>query len=210
MSVYVDISVSADGFCAGPGMGPDEPMGVGGEKLHEWVFATRLWHEMQGEEGGETGVDDDAMRHYRRAGATVMGRHMFGGFGGPWDLSWTGWWGPEPPYGHDVYVLTHHERDPLPMEGGTTFHFVTTGVEDAVARAHETAGGRDVLVAGGGIAVQSALAAGLVDEVTLHVAPVLLGGGASLFGSLGTQVDLEPVSAHGSPGVTHVSYRVRR
>ena len=210
MSVYAEISVSTDGYVAGPAMGPDEPMGVGGERLHEWVFATRLWHEMAGDDGGETGPDDDAMRAYRRAGATVMGRHMFGGFGGPWDLSWTGWWGETPPYGHDVYVLTHHPRDPLPMDGGTTFHFVTDGIEEAVRRARESAGERDVLVAGGGSAVQQALVADLVDELTLHVAPVLLGDGVRLFGTVQPGARLELLGTSGSSAVSHLRYRVVR
>ncbi len=210
MSVYVDISVSADGFVAGPAMGPEEPLGEGGEQLHEWVFATRLWHEMTGEDGGATGLDDDAMRTARRAGATVMGRHMFGGFGGPWDLGWTGWWGDEPPYHHDVFVLTHHPRDPLPMAGGTTFHFVTDGVEAAVERAVRSAGDADVQVAGGGSAVQQALAAGVVDEMTLHVAPVLLGDGVRLFGSGQPSARLELLGSAGSSAVSHLRYRVLR
>lgn len=210
MSVFVDISTSLDGFVAAAGMGPEQPLGRGGEALHDWAFRTRLWHEMQGQDGGETGVDDEALRAHRRAGATTMGRHMFGGFGGPWDASWTGWWGDEPPYHHDVFVLTHHERDPLPMQGGTTFHFVTTGIEDAVARARGSAGDRDVHVAGGGSAVQQALAAGLVDDVTVHVVPLLLGDGVPLFGAIGREIRLDQAAVRHSNQVTHVSYRVHR
>ena len=211
MSVLVDISVSTDGFVAGPQMGPEHPLGVGGEQLHEWAFATRTWRQMVGEDGGATGPDDDALRApHQRAGATVMGRHMFGGFGGPWDLGWTGWWGDEPPYHHDVFVLTHHPREPLPMAGGTTFSFVTDGIEAAVDRARAAAGDRDVNVAGGGSAVQQALAAGLVDDLTLHVAPVLLGGGVRLFGSGQPASRLELLGSSGSSAVSHLRYRVVR
>ncbi len=210
MSTFVDISVSADGFVAGPRPGPDHPMGVGGERIHEWVYRTRFFHEMIGEDGGDPGSDDDVVRvPLQRAAATVMGRHMFGGFDGPWDPGWTGWWGEEPPYHHDVFVLTHHQRDPLPMSGGTTFHFVTGGIEDAEARAREAAGDGDVNVAGGGSAVQQALAAGLVDDLTLHVVPVLLGDGVRLFGQ-GDAVGLDLLGSDGSTAVSHLRYRVRR
>jgi dihydrofolate reductase len=176
--------------------------------LHEWMFATRAWREPHGHDGGEEGPDSEVIaRSTEGLGAYVMGRGMFGGGEGEWDPAWTGWWGQEPPFHVPVFVLTHHPREPLQMAGGTTFTFVTDGVEAAVARAQEAAGERDVMVAGGGSAVQQCLAAGLLEELQLHIAPVLLGGGTRLFDDAGSP-RLEPVEVSGSPAVTHVTYRV--
>ena len=157
--VIVRMSVSLDGFGAGPRQSLEHPLGEGGHAVHEWMFPTRTFYAMVGREGGETGVDDEeAVRITRGIGATVMGRNMFGPVRGPWtEPLWEGWWGPEPPYHGPVFVLTHHARDPLPMEGGTTFHFVTGGIEDAIARARDVAGDRDISVAGGVSTARQAL-----------------------------------------------------
>jgi dihydrofolate reductase len=205
-----NISMSLDGFVAGPDQSLDDPLGKGGESLHEWAIATESWRSQHGREGGErnadAGVIDDVSRN---VGAVIMGRRMFGGGDGPWDPEWKGWWGDEPPFHGPVFVLTHHEREPLEMQGGTTFTFVTDGIESALAQAQEAAGDQDVLVAGGAETIQQFLAAGLVDELFLHVVPVILGGGARLLENVGTP-RLEPVDVVASPGVTHIRYRVAR
>ena len=206
--VVVDITMSLDGFVAGPNASLEAPLGVGGERLHEWVTKLATWRAAHGLEGGETGADADLVEASVRAtGATVMGRRMFSGGAGPWedDPNANGWWGDEPPFGHAVFVLTHHERKPLVL-GDTTFTFVTTGIDRAIADAQEAAGGLDVRVAGGGDVVQQALRAGAVEELTIHIAPVLLGSGVSLFG--GVDVPLELVETIPSAGVTHLRYRV--
>lgn len=198
-SITCHISISLDGFAAGPNQSREHPLGERGELLHQWVFA----------EGGPHPIDADmAERILAGNGAYVMGRHMFGGGDGAWDESWRGWWGERPPYGAPVFVLTHHEREPLVMEGGTTFVFVTGGLDEALARAREAAGDLDVSVAGGASTVQQVLAAGELDELHLHVAPVLLGAGERLFESVG-DVAFEPVEAVTSPAATHLRYRVR-
>jgi dihydrofolate reductase len=181
-----NLSMSLDGFVAGPDQSIEDPLGVRGEELHAWVFETRTWHARVGEPGGTTGIDDGFMvAGDEGIGATVMGRNMFGPVRGPWpDDSWTGWWGDEPPYHHPVFVLTHHERAPIPMAGGTTFHFVTEGPEVALERAFDAARGADVRLGGGASAVRQYLAAGLVDELHVAIAPVLLGAGERLFESL--------------------------
>jgi dihydrofolate reductase len=208
-----DISISLDGFVAGPNQSAENPLGEGGERLHDWVVPLAAWREGHGKEGGEvnesTRVMEDAGGNI---GASVMGRNMFGPpDGGDWgDGEWKGWWGDDPPYHYDVFILTHHPRDPVEMEGGTTFHFVTDGIESALERAREAAGGKDVRLWGGAQVIQQYLAAGLLDELELHVAPVLLGGGARLFENLGgADVRLEQVRAVEAPGVAHVKYRVR-
>jgi dihydrofolate reductase len=210
--VRFDISTSLDGYVAGPDPDLEQPLGAGGEQLHEWGVKLAAWREKHGYAGGEVNADGEIMAEaYEGIGAYVMGRGMFGGGEGPWgDEAWTGWWGEEPPFHAPVFVVTHHGREPLPREGGTTFHFVTEGVEAAVARAQEAAGEADVLIAGGADVIQQALRAGLVDEFQLHVAPVLLGGGTPLFAGLGPEVQVEPVRVVGSPSVTHLSYRVVR
>ncbi len=179
-------SISADGFGAGPGQDLANPMGLGGMALHEWVLGTRTFQRMMGRDGGSTGDDEAfAARGFENVGAWVLGRHMFGPQRGPWpDDGWQGWWGDEPPYHCDVFVLTHHARPPLPMAGGTTFHFVTDGLEAALARAHAAAGGRDVRLGGGVATVRQALQARRVDEMHVAVAPVLLGRGESLWAGL--------------------------
>jgi dihydrofolate reductase len=210
--VIVDLSMSLDGFVAGPGPTLEEPLGAGGEQLHEWAFAALSWREQHGLGGGEASVDSDVIEESRRAaGATVMGRRMFSGGEGPWedDPTRNGWWGDEPPFHQPVFVLTHHAREPLPMEGGTTFTFVTDGIEAAIAQARAAAGDAGVHVAGGGEAVREALRAGLVDELQLHVVPILLGAGTRLLD--GVPAGLERTRVLESPtGVTHLRYRVTR
>ena len=202
------ISVSLDGFVAGPDPTLEEPLGRGGERLHDWALATRSWRRQHGLEGGETGADADIIdRAVDNEGAYIMGRKMFDGREGPPDESWTGWWGDEPPYHVPVFVLTHHPRERLEMEGGTTFTFVTDGIESALEQARTAAGEKDVTIAGGGVAIQQYLAAGLLDELFLHIVPILLGGGARLLENAGDP-RLEPVEVVASPAVTHVRYRV--
>jgi len=202
-------SISLDGYGAGPNQDVHNPLGVGGVALHEWAFATRTFRQMFGSDGGTTGIDDDfAARGFSNIGAWIMGRNMFGPVRGPWpDDSWRGWWGDEPPYHVPTFVLTHHTRPPLAMQGGTTFHFVTEGIERALELAKASANGKDVMLWGGADVVNQYLAAGLLDELELHIAPVLLGGGARLFDNVGA-VKLEQVRAVEAPGVTHVKYRV--
>ena len=204
------ISVSVDGFVAGPNPSEEEPLGEGGEQLHEWVLKLEAWRKPHGKEGGEGNASSAMMeRMIDGIGAVVMGRNMFGGGPGPWgDDPWQGWWGDEPPFRAPVFVLTHHEREPLEKEGGTTFHFVTDGIESALARAKEAAGGEDVSLAGGADVAQQYLAAGLIDEVWLNVPPVLLGGGTRLFGDpAGAELELGEVIA--GPDATHLQYLPR-
>ena len=182
--VTVDISISLDGYVAGPNPTLEEPLGRGGERLHEWVVSTESWRESHGLSGGETGVDADVLSEaIEKVGATIMGRKMFSGGAGPWadDPNPDGWWGDEPPFRHSVFVLTHHEREQVAKQGGTTFTFVTDGIEAALEQARAAAGDKNVAIAGGGSAIQQFLNAGLVDEMQIHVAPVLLGGGIRLF-----------------------------
>ena len=210
--VIADISMSLDGYVAGPDPSLDEPLGKGGEQLHEWVFGLRAWREPHGKPGGETGPINDAVEErVRRTGATVMGRKMYSGGEGPWedDPRADGWWGDNPPFHHPVFVLTHHPREPLAMEGGTTFTFVTDGVESALEQASEAAGDKDVAIAGGAEAIQQYLASGLVDELQLHVVPLLLGDGARLLEGLAPdRLELETTSVIESAGVTHLRYQV--
>jgi dihydrofolate reductase len=205
------ISISADGFVAGPDQTGEQPLGAGGERLHEWAFGLAAWRAPHGMAGGEANESSQIMEEtIANVGAGVMGRNMFGPpDGGPWgDEGWNGWWGDDPPYHNDVYVLTHHAREPVAMEGGTTFHFVTDGIERALERAKTSADGRDVRLWGGADVINQYLAAGLLDELELHIVPVLLGGGARLFEGLGGEVRLEQIRAVEAPGVTHVKYRV--
>jgi dihydrofolate reductase len=197
--------VSLDGFVAGPDQTLENPLGEGGEGLHEWAFATEGWQTRHGHEGGERNVDSEVIESLtENVGAYVMGRNMFGGGPGGWDENWRGWWGEDPPFHVPVFVLTHHPREPLEMDGGTTFTFVTDGVEAALSRAREAAGEEDVMVAGGASAVQQFLAAGHLDELYLHVVPVTLGGGERLLDGIGG-VRFEPVEVVPSPAVTHVA-----
>ncbi|MFI9810864.1 dihydrofolate reductase family protein [Saccharothrix variisporea] len=194
--VTCGITVSVDGFVAGPHQTAEEPLGVDGELLHRWMFEQAEQHRAELD-----GILD--------AGAFVMGRNMFGPVRGEWEGDWRGWWGDEPPYHAPVFVLTHHPREPVEMLGGTTFHFVTDGVEAALDRAREAAGDRNVAVAGGASVVNQCLAAGLIDELWLHIAPMALGSGARLFEGVG-RLDLEPLETRGTDLVSHVRYRVRR
>lgn len=181
-----NLSISFDGYLAGPGQRLEDPLGRGGSALHEWVFATPFGRRMIGEEGGEAGTDNDFLeRGDTGIGATIIGRNMFGPVRGPWPGDdWRGWWGEEPPYHHPVFVLTHHPRPPLPMEGGTTFHFVTGGIHEALERAREAADPLDVRVGGGALTIQQYLREGLIDELHVAVVPVFLGAGERLFDRL--------------------------
>jgi dihydrofolate reductase len=192
------LSVSLDGYLAGPGQTREEPLGVGGERLHEWMFAPE-----------PRPAADEAARGdlLRPRGAFVMGRNMFGPVRGGWDEDWRGWWGAEPPYHAPVFVLTHHPRDPVEMAGGTTFVFVTRGFDAAFELARAAAGDADVTVAGGASTVRQALAAGVIDELVLDVVPILLGGGARLLDGV-TDPGLTQLEVTSSPGVTHLRYRV--
>jgi dihydrofolate reductase len=206
--VTAQISVSIDGFVAGPNPSVEHPLGEGGERLHEWAFPTEAWRRQHGREGGERGPDDEVAEEVTQGtGAYIMGRKMFGGGEGEWDESWRGWWGEDPPFHVPVFVLTHHPRESLPMQGGTTFHFVTDGIEAALGQARAAAGDQDVQIAGGASAVQQYLAAGLLDELYLHIAPVVLGAGERLLENVGDPT-LEPVKVVASPAATHVKYRV--
>ena len=206
--VIAEISISLDGFAAGPNQRKEHPLGEGGEDLHEWILKTESWRSQHGKEGGEKGPDDDAARWSGQgAGAYIMGRNMFGPpEGGEWDESWRGWWGENPPYHVPVFVLTHYPREPLTMEGGTTFHFVTDGIEAALEQARAAAGDQHVYVIGGANAIQQYLAAGLLDELRLHIAPIVLGGGERLFENVGDP-KLEQVEVVAGMA-THVKYRV--
>jgi dihydrofolate reductase len=210
--LFLDISMSLDGFVAGPNPTLEEPLGESGEGLHEWVFPLASWRAPHGLEGGETGPDDDLVRErLARTGAVIMGRRMFSGGEGSWedDPNADAWWGDNPPFHVPVFVLTHHEREPVEKEGGTTFVFVNDGIESALGQARSAAGEKDVALAGGASVSQQYLQAGLLDELHLHVAPVLLGGGVSLFGDLGTDAPtLKLTRVLESPLVTHLSYDV--
>jgi len=204
------ISMSLDGFVAGPNQSVDNPLGIGGMRLHEWAFALEAWREAHGQGGGEVNessrVVDEAIANI---GATVMGRNMFGGHPGPWNSNkpWDGWWGTNPPFHHPVFVLTHHPRNPLALEGGTTFYFITDGIESALEQARRAADGKDVSLAGGASAAQQYLNAGLVDEMEISVAPILLGSGERLFDGTGDDLHgLELVRTVAAPGVTHLKF----
>jgi dihydrofolate reductase len=202
--------MSLDGFVAGPDQSVDHPLGIGGEHLHDWVLPLAVWRAPHGLPGGEVNESSAVVEEEQVGiGATIMGRNMFGGHPGPWDPEnpWTGWWGDDPPFHHPVFVLTHHEREPLEL-ADTTFHFVTDGIEAALERAREAAGDKDVSLGGGAQACQQYLAAGLVDEMTLNVAPILLGGGARLFENVGVpDRGFELVEAIDGPQASHLRYR---
>lgn len=207
------ISMSLDGFVAGPTQSLDNPLGIGGMRLHQWVFPLAVWRAMHGLEGGEvnesTGVVEESLADI---GATVMGRNMFGGGPGPWDAwkPWNGWWGVNPPFHHPVLVLTHYGREPLELEGGTTFTFITDGIEAALEQARRAAGGKDVSLGGGANTAQQYLAAGLVDEMEISLVPALLGSGERLFDGVGDDLHgLELVRSVAAPGVTHLKFARR-
>jgi dihydrofolate reductase len=204
------ISMSLDGFVAGPNQSEEQPLGEGGMQLHQWVFELAAWRERHGLDGGEvnasTAVVEEALRN---VGATVMGRNMFGGSGSWSENPWDGWWGEDPPFHTPVFVITHHPREPLVKSGGTTFTFVTDGVESALKQAREAADGKDVALGGGADVAQQYLKAGLIDEMQINLVPVLLGDGARLFEGVGpADVGLESVRVLQAPGVTHLTYRV--
>lgn len=208
--VTCQISISLDGFVAGPNQSLENPIGEGGLRLHEWVFATASWRAQQGQTGGENSVDSEVIDDvFGNVGAYIMGRKMFGGGNGPWDRSWKGWWGDDPPYHVPVYVLTHHARDPLPMQGGTTFTYVTSGIGSALEQARSAAGDKDISIAGGAHTVQQFMAAGMLDELYLHIVPIVLGAGERLLENVGDPT-LQPVTVIASPAVTHVKYRIVR
>jgi len=202
------ISVSLDGFVAGPNPSEEDPLGKGGEQLHEWVLALAAWRKPHGREGGEVNASTPIFeKATANLGATIMGRGMFGGGPGSWgEDPWQGWWGDEPPFHHPVFVLTHHEREPLELKG-TRFTFVTDGIESALAQAKAAAGDGDVTIGGGAEAIQQYLAAGLVDEMLLNIAPVVLGDGARLFEGLDPDLNFEQVEVVDAPGVAHLMYR---
>ncbi len=210
--VVFQVSVSLDGFLAGPEQSLENPIGIGGLELHRWMFELEVWRRRAGEEGGEVNASTAVIEEgTANVGAYILGRNMFGGGPGPWpdDPPWNGWWGDDPPYHTPVFVLTHHPRGPLEMQGGTTFTFVTEGIEAALERARRAAGDRDVRIGGGANTIQQYLAAGLVDGFELHIAPVLLGAGERLLENVG-DVRVEQVRAVEAPGVTHITYRVLR
>jgi len=210
--VVLDISMSLDGFIAGPNPSREEPLGTGGEWLHEWAFGLASFRERHGDSGGTRNADDDVMTEsLAGTGAVVMGRRMFSGGAGPWDddPNADGWWGDTPPFRVPVFVLTHHGRAPVAKKGGTTFTFVTDGVEAALELARAAAGDNNVLVAGGANVAQQVMRAGQLEEIQIHLAPVLLGGGTRLLDDLQkANVQLEPTRVIESPAVTHLRYRV--
>lgn len=207
------ISMSLDGFVAGPDQSVENPLGIGGERLHEWVVPLAAWREAHGLPGGEVNESARVVEESQaNIGATIMGRNMFGGHPGPWNSErpWTGWWGKNPPFHHPVFVLTHHAREPLELEGGTTFTFVTGGIEAALEQARRAAGGKDVALAGGASAAQQYLAAGRVDEMEINLVPTLLGSGERLFEGLGDDLHgLELVRTVATPRVTHLKFARR-
>ncbi len=211
-SVRFDLATSLDGFIAGPNPSEQDPLGEGGMQLHEWAFALAAWREPHGQQGGEVNASTGVMREMlANVGAVLMGRKMFGGGPGAWgDEPWEGWWGENPPFHTPVFVVTHHAREPLQKDGGTTFHFVTDGAESALEQATQAASGRDVSLAGGADIAQQLLAAKLIDEFTVSVVPVMLGDGTRLFENLGADVVLQQADVVQAPGVTHLKYRVTR
>ncbi len=204
--------ISIDGYGAGPNQSLENPLGIGGEGLHGWVVSTESWRKMHGKEGGTTGIDDEfAARGMSELGAWILGRNMFGPIRGPWpDLSWKGWWGKSPPYHVPVFVLTHHEREPLEMEGNTTFHFVTGGIHEALGRAREAANGMDIRIGGGADTINQYLREGLIDELHIAISPVLLGSGERLFDGVDLQaLGYECMKFVASENATHVVIKRR-
>jgi dihydrofolate reductase len=204
------ISVSLDGYVAGPNETMEEPLGENGERLHDWAVELRSWRELQGMEGGEENASSAVVAEDNaNVGAEIMGRGKFGAPGrGPWgDNPWRGWWGEDPPFHKPVFVLTNHRREPLTLSD-TTFTFVTDGIQAAHDLARQAAGEKDVLIGGGAKTINQFLAAGLLDELDLHVVPLILGGGARLFEGVGPEVKLELARVIDAPGVTHLRYRV--
>jgi len=213
MKLRMKIAMSLDGFVAGPHQSVENPLGVGGMRLHDWVVPLKAWRSTHGLEGGEVNESSRVVEEsVANIGATIMGRKMFGGHPGRWNREkpWLGWWGADPPFHHPVFVLTHHERRPLEMKGGTTFFFVTEGIESALEQARAAAGGKDVSLAGGANAAQQFLGAGLVDEMEINLVPTLLGNGERLFDGIGDSLHgLELVRTVATPKVTHLKYARR-
>jgi dihydrofolate reductase len=210
--VRLKISMSLDGFVAGPNQSVDHPLGLGGIRLHEWVFPLTAWRAMHGLQGGEITESSRVVEEsLANIGATVMGRNMFGGHPGSWNANkpWNGWWGVNPPFHHPVFVLTHHAREPLELEGGTSFTFVTDGIEAALEQARRAGGGEDVSLAGGANTAQQYLAAGLVDEMEINLVPALLGSGERLFDGIEDLGGLELVRTVGASNVTHLKFARR-
>jgi len=209
--VRAHITSSLDGYVAGPNQSHEEPLGVGGESLHDWMLELKAWRAPHGQEGGVENASTPVFEEERaNVGAEIMGRGKFGPpEGGPWDESWRGWWGEDPPFHMPVFVLTHHEREPLTLTD-TTFTFVTDGIEAALDQARDAAGGKDVFIGGGAEVINEYLAAGLVDELEVHVSQILLGSGSRLFEGVGPDLKLEQLRAVDAPGVTHLKYRVVR
>jgi len=206
-------SVSLDGYGAGPSQSVQDPLGVGGENLHRWVVATRTFRQLFGNQGGSTGADDDfARRGFDNVGAWILGRNMFGPVRGPWpDDSWKGWWGDEPPYHCEVFVLTHHARESFSMKGDTTFHFVTSGIEDALERARRSARGKDVRLGGGVATIQQYWRARLIDELHLAFAPVFLGSGESLLDGIDVaELGYEVTEHVATSAATHIVLAKKR
>jgi dihydrofolate reductase len=209
------ITMTLDGYVAGPNQSVENPLGENAEPIHDWIVDLKTFHEIHGSaDEGRTGADDVVLReNFEGIGATIMGRNMFGGGPGPWASSdpWNGWWGANPPFHTPVFVLTHHPREPLVMEGGTTFYFVTHGIEPALQRAKEAAAGKDVALGGGAKVAQQYLAAGLIDEMEIHLVPLLLGAGERLFdNTAGSGLNLDLVRTIAGDGVTHLKYRVSK
>ncbi len=203
------ISLSLDGYVAGPNQSVQNPLGEGGEELHQWIFPLAVWRKPHSLEGGKTDESTPVLEEeLSNIGATIMGRNMFGGHPGPWDRAnpWKGWWGSNPPFHHPVFVLTHHARSPLTLEGGTVFTFVTEGIEHAYDLARRAASGKDVALAGGANIAQQYLNAGLVDEMQLHIAPILLGSGERLFDGVKDLHGLALVKTVAAPNVTHLKF----
>ncbi|HEX6263171.1 MAG TPA: dihydrofolate reductase family protein [Actinomycetota bacterium] len=210
--VRFQLAISLDGYVAGPDQSEEHPLGVGGMKLHEWVIELEAWRRQHGMDGGAVNASTQVVEEAQaNVGAYVMGRNMFGGGPGPWpsDPPWNGWWGEEPPFHGPVFVLTHHPREPLQMRGGTTFTFVTDGIEAAMEQARAAAGDQDVMIGGGANVIQQCLSAGMVDEFELHLVPIMLGAGERLLQNVG-RLDLDQVRVIEAPGVTHLKYLVRR
>jgi dihydrofolate reductase len=207
--VKCQISVSADGFVAGPNQSEEHPLGEGGEGLHDWAMKLRFFQEIHGREGGEGGISDDVMREASaNSGAVIMGRNMFGPVRGPWtEPLWNGWWGDDPPFRAPVFVLTHYEREPLTL-GETTFHFVTEGIERAVELARGAAGNGHVAIGGGGETIQQTIRAGLLDDLLVNQVPLILGGGVRLLDGIPPSVELEQTRVVDAPGVAHLFYRL--
>jgi len=204
------ISMSLDGFVAGPRQSIDNPLGIGGERLHDWAVELDAWRQAHGKTGGETNESSRVMEEsIANIGATIMGRNMFGGHPGPWnaDAPWNGWWGNNPPFHHPVFVLTHHAREPLVLEGGTTFTFVTDGIESALTQARRAARGKDIALSGGASACQEYLAADFVDEMEISLVPILLGSGERLFDGVGDDLHgLGLVRTVAAPKVIHLKF----